>query len=611
MNTSRRKSKNPKGAQAGLAERRVQLGGTAQVAIERVGGSVEWRKPRKGQAGQSVMFPPETLLVTLSAEEEARYRLPDEMDRQWIRLPDGTLLLRYSRLGSVFLTVPGLIDDYSLESEIEFFQHRWFEYQQAVRRGRSKPGSDPLTVMHRQLLQSVRRAAALLPYDRQLRVAERGVAGTLEGTVERAVWRVVRAAYARSTGQEDPLASLRSLPQDLSAEPALAQDWPRARLLLECAVRELEGSVPRLLYAEHAQTVRALAWSPDGTRLASAGDGGQVHICDANAAAQQVIGGWYNDVVGLCWSPDGRVSSLSSHGCTQTWEVNAGSLLQNLTLDLQVKAFSWSPDGSKLAIAGGREQMLLCFVDLAEGKAIFDAGVYGDPLMQVWSLSWSSDGTRIAGARGTDGVTIWEPAAPDRRPYHLLLPWRAYAAAFAPAGDLLALAGEKGAVQLWDASAGVQRGSCPGHAAAVLELAWSPDGTYLASTAADATLRVWHAGTGAQLLCHAGSRLFGKPLWSPSSTAVACPGEDGTVHIATRDGQSWQVADVYLGHLGCWFAGGALAWSPVGARLASAAREPRIDAGNFAVHVWSPHGSPGTPLSTPAGPPASRDTLAY
>jgi len=596
---------------AAIVLRNIQVGGGAQQTVEESGGTIEWPKRMKARSGQIVTFPVGTVWASLGEEEEARYRLADALDRRWLRLPDGALFLVYNRMGTVYLVVPSLIDSSSLDGEIEFFRHRWFEYQQAVQHGRSAQGRDPLPVMHQQLLQSAARIAALVPYDRQLRLAERGVSGTPDGTLEQSIWQAVRDTYAHFPTHGDPLAALGSRLQDLFAREQRAGDQSRCRLLLASVFRELAGSTVRLLYAEHTQTVRAVAWSPDGSLIASAGDGGKLHFCDANAAAHRVIGGWYNDTLSLSWSPDSaRISSLSSGGCVQTWAVRSGALLQDMALDLPVKAFAWSPDGSKLALAGGKERGRLCIVDLASGKTLLEGALDADPLMLAWSLSWSPDGTHLAAADGTGQVSVWEASSPGQLPVKRLFSWRVFAVAFATRGNLLALGGEGGSIEVWDLGEGSRRGSFAGHAADVRRLSWSPGGVYLASTAADATLRIWRAGTREPLLCHQGAGAFGQPLWSPSSRAVACANQDGTIHVAVWDGQAWQPAGIYLGHLGCWIPEAGVAFSPDGNRLASVARELRIDARNFAVHVWFPPGSASELQAAPGPLPAAGDALA-
>jgi len=575
------------------------VGGAAQQAVVDAGGRVEWATRPKGQAKQSVTFPAGSVWAHLSEEDEARYRLTDELDRRWLRLLDGRLLLVYNRWGTVYLVVPTLINSASLESEIEFFCHRWYDYQQAVQQGGRTQERDPQPVMHRQLLLSAARIAALLPYDRQLRLAERGVAGTPEGTIEHTTWRIVRDTYAHFPAHEDPRAALDRRLRDLCVGAEKAFDTPRYRVLLQSVRRAVAGRTAGQMYEGHTQTVRVIVWSPDGTRLASAGDGGKVHVCAANASALRVISGWYNDTLALSWSLDGsRISSVSSGGGVQTWEVNSGVLARDVALDLKVKTFAWSPDGSKVALAGGEEQGRLSIVDLNTGETLLDVALDVDPLRRTWSLSWSPDGTRLATANGTDEVSIWEVSSPGLLPVKRFFSWRVFTVAFATQGNLLALGGEGGNIEVWDLDLGEGTlcGSCKGHTACVHHLSWSPDGLFLASTATDdASLRIWRTRTMEQLLCHQGAGFFGSPFWSPTSRAVAGATQDGTIHVAVGDEQTWQPTEMYFGHLGGRVPATGLSWAPEGHCLASVAREVRINARNFAVHVWFPRGCTSKP----------------
>ena len=68
--------------------------------------------------------------------------------------------------------------------------------------------------------------------------------------------------------------------------------------------------------------------------------------------------------------------------------------------------------------------------------------------------------------------------------------------AFSPDGQTLASAGEDDIICLWDANIGVRKKTFYGHKDYVSSVAFSPDGHLLASTSGDGTLRLWDTNTG-------------------------------------------------------------------------------------------------------------------
>src|SRR5262249_31538872 len=114
----------------------------------------------------------------------------------------------------------------------------------------------------------------------------------------------------------------------------------------------------------HSGRVMSVDWSPDGTRLASAGegkDGGELFVWDMeNQKASpygelvQTLKGHPDSVFTLAWSPTGEVLvSGGSDGTIRWWEVSSGDCLRTCEgHEGGVRSLRVSPDGRLLASSG-------------------------------------------------------------------------------------------------------------------------------------------------------------------------------------------------------------------------------------------------------------------
>jgi WD40 repeat protein/tetratricopeptide (TPR) repeat protein len=300
--------------------------------------------------------------------------------------------------------------------------------------------------------------------------------------------------------------------------------------------------------------VNSVAWSADGTRLASAGDDGTVKIWGAagkpdSLAIDRVGARW------LAWNPKGDRVASAGGGQIKLWDPRTGAEVGSL--DVPAESLSWSADGKFLA-AGKEEAAVI--IGTETGKIIATLPSDGPA-----ATSWSPAGARLAlGADRSADVELWDIATAKKVVWHCRPSAETpgvSSLAWSPDGSRLAL-GEHGLVTIWDAAAAKCLLVLRGHAAErwVFSIAWSPDGKRLASGGWDETVKVWDTSDGRELLTlvgHTGAVHF--VAWTRDGKRLASASDDGTVKI-------W---DPVMGQELFTGVGSCLAWSPDGERLAT------------------------------------------
>src|SRR5208283_5343385 len=131
-----------------------------------------------------------------------------------------------------------------------------------------------------------------------------------------------------------------------------------------------------LLKLWHPGSVRQVAWSPDGKRLATACWAQRVTVWDATTGKETLsLRGHRGGVYSVAWSPDGaRLVSAGADGTVKIW--SAIGKQDALAIDRAVAGdLVWSPKGNRVAWCGGGKLRLW---DPRTGE-------------EVWSLEWMHD----------------------------------------------------------------------------------------------------------------------------------------------------------------------------------------------------------------------------
>ena len=159
-------------------------------------------------------------------------------------------------------------------------------------------------------------------------------------------------------------------------------------------------------YHEHSNRVNALAWSPDGTRIASGSADNTVQIWDtATGRKLYIYEGHAQEVSTVAWSPDGKLIASAGDGKTvQIWEAATGRDIFAYFGHKAVNMVAWSPDGKLIASASDDRK-----VDVWEAINGRKIASYARHSHRVNGVAWSPDGRSIAsGASGSTATQVWD-----------------------------------------------------------------------------------------------------------------------------------------------------------------------------------------------------------
>jgi WD40 repeat protein/serine/threonine protein kinase len=317
----------------------------------------------------------------------------------------------------------------------------------------------------------------------------------------------------------------------------------------------------------------ALAWSADGTHLASAGQDGAVRQWSADGTPGPAMAVPLNPFRSVAWSPDGTrfVSDFPLAHAARIWDAaqGRGPILKGN--QATVSAVAWSPDGRWIAAADSADAVRLWSEDGTPGRVIVgEAGA-------ITSIAWSPDSRRLAAGCFNNTVHLIDVDDKDGHAAVQVLSGHTahvLCVAWSPDGRRIASGGSDFTIRLWDVAE--KTSTVLGkHGQRVEALAWSPDGRQLASAGHDALAQVWTTDGAAPLVLKGHTGPILAVAWSRDGKRLCTAGADGTIRLWSDDGTPGP--SIVIGSA----ATSALAWSKDGKRFASAGEDGTLRTWNL------------------------------
>ncbi|MBB5806004.1 WD40 repeat protein [Saccharothrix ecbatanensis] len=290
------------------------------------------------------------------------------------------------------------------------------------------------------------------------------------------------------------------------------------------ALHKSTGIVVQRWWPGTELAVGSASYSSDGRSLLTTCDDGVLRIWDLMTG---VVRSEFTGIAGLR-----RTAAFSPAGPTFAFTTETGftTIGPDGTTTYKSDTVHWlaiSPDGTQLLTSSADRTLTLRDRMTGARLAVYDTE---HPKTNAIALSPESGTFAVAGHDGTTAVhrsTDKVLLLKEDRPV--------LSVAFSPDGSRIATGAIDGTARVWDLAGEQLSARLEGHEQPVHDVAFSPDGRRVVTASSDGTARVWST-SGEHLLTLVGHMTtLGSVTYSPDGTRIATTSSDGTARIWDAD----------------------------------------------------------------------------
>ncbi|MEU7853117.1 WD40 repeat domain-containing protein [Nonomuraea sp. NPDC049141] len=338
------------------------------------------------------------------------------------------------------------------------------------------------------------------------------------------------AAQSQVTG-DSSLASMLAV----AAWRIAPTDEARNRVL-SAATRTGRGNV-----SGDTKSLDAVAFSPDGSIIATGSDDGTARLWDT--ASRRQLGApitrpqYECSTVDLAFSPDGRTLATACSDTVRFYDVTTHrEVSAPLKHTAVVSAFAYSPDGKTIVTGDlkGVVQQWDATTHLPRGIPMGRPDDGPDPRSSIYAVRYTRDGKTLATAGKDKTARLWD-AATSRQ---IGAPFTGHTqpvsdVAISPDGTTLATVSGDRTGRLWDVATHKQKGRLIDRGAGYDSIAFSPDGTRILTGGDSGRTVLWDTISRQQLILLADNvGSVASVAFSPDGKLIAAAGQDGVARLA-------------------------------------------------------------------------------